>query len=647
MYKRLNVPYTYPPINFLTLQDYIKSLSYVAYWPLDDGVNNPFHRVFNPATAKGRQLALTPDFATDTNWTKGAGWTIAGGTAVATSAAAGALLSPTVAILQVGRAYEITYDVVVSSGSIAVKAGSGGTGTTRSASGTYTENIVCASSAALNFNPVTTFTGTIDNVSVKELNIPASDAVPTQLLNTDVWNGLGTGAWTAGNSATLSAQTTTRHDGVSGTVLRTTRNGVTSPYAAQNVLTVGQPTRVYGWCRSDGSVAPLVRYGTTTVFTGTTSTDWQPFDVIAIPTSTDLRLGNATNTGTQYSEFDVTVVALDTGIRQGTVIVDGDQELSGVGMYTVVAAATLTKSAASPHSGSQALRVTSTGTANSGANLASALNIGKRYRLTGWYRGDGSVGIPVFRTSGLIISTGTISATWVQVDTVFTADATTLRYVNNAATATSWAEFDDVTVTEVSPLVAVPVNGAILGNVETSRLLESVSYDGVNDFSNAYSAQLNSILPTGSKTFNIFVKINLAALTDGVSHTAFRIQIDGSNNLSLLKPTINNRFTLVMITPGGTSSVNITIPTVGWHLFSIVYDSSAGSVSLYLDGVLQQAATTGMTDWVGNLTTTANVLGASTISTVFWSGFLAHAWLENVAEPAERLLEAAKLGDTF
>ncbi len=163
--------------NFLAVYNYIInnffSNGLVAYWPFDE-TSGLLSRVVNPAVATGRNICLTPDFASGTNWVAGTGWAIGSGVATATAALAAATLSQTVIPLVIGRSYNVTFDLTVTIGSVKVQVGSGGNGTTRSANGTYSETIVCTTSTTLFFNPVSTFTGTIDNVVVNELNIPAS-----------------------------------------------------------------------------------------------------------------------------------------------------------------------------------------------------------------------------------------------------------------------------------------------------------------------------------------------------------------------------------------------------------------------------------------------------------------------------------------
>ncbi len=105
-------------------------------------------------------------FGADTDWTKGAGWTIAAG--VATAITSSAALSQNAAVtLVAGRSYTVTYDATRSAGSITVSVG-GTAGTARSTSATFTEVIIAGATQVLAFTG-TGFSGTIDNVVVTAL----------------------------------------------------------------------------------------------------------------------------------------------------------------------------------------------------------------------------------------------------------------------------------------------------------------------------------------------------------------------------------------------------------------------------------------------------------------------------------------------
>lgn len=110
-------------------------------------------------------ICVNGAFAADSDWTKGANWTISTGKARA-AAAEENLTAEDTTTLTIASVYYIVYTLEVTSGTIRVSDGVT-TGTTRSVSGTYAELFTAGAEAFL-FEPVTAFTGTIDNVAVYE-----------------------------------------------------------------------------------------------------------------------------------------------------------------------------------------------------------------------------------------------------------------------------------------------------------------------------------------------------------------------------------------------------------------------------------------------------------------------------------------------
>lgn len=105
-------------------------------------------------------------FASDTGWTKGAGWSIAAGVASATLSDA-ALSQSAAVTLVAGRSYTVTFTATQAAGSVVVSIG-GTAGTPRSTSATFTEVIVGGATQEIAFTG-TGFTGTLDNVIVTAL----------------------------------------------------------------------------------------------------------------------------------------------------------------------------------------------------------------------------------------------------------------------------------------------------------------------------------------------------------------------------------------------------------------------------------------------------------------------------------------------
>ena len=116
----------------------------------------------------GSEQVTNGDFSTDTNWTKGTGWTISGGLLNASSVSSNCFQSSSFIL---GKTYRVTYSISnYISGLFRVTIGSSGFGQNRSSNGTFTENIVYSGANFLYLRGSSSFNGSIDNVSVKEVD---------------------------------------------------------------------------------------------------------------------------------------------------------------------------------------------------------------------------------------------------------------------------------------------------------------------------------------------------------------------------------------------------------------------------------------------------------------------------------------------
>lgn len=125
----------------------------------------------------------------------------------------------------------------------------------------------------------------------------------TNLLVDGNMEASGTGAWSAGDGASLSKETISPRGGTQ--VLRIT--DVNLGNARQSVLIFGDTYRAYGFARGDGGSAPIVRSaGSSAAWTGTTSTAWQEFDVQFLATGGQFILEKDAVSG--YVDFDSVTV---------------------------------------------------------------------------------------------------------------------------------------------------------------------------------------------------------------------------------------------------------------------------------------------------------------------------------------------------
>jgi hypothetical protein len=123
-------------------------------------------------------------FSGDTGfWLTDPETTITGGEVVFAAASGAALFH--YEATELGKIYRITYTIkTLTAGTIYVRLGNTGNGTTRNAVGTYTEDITCSGTTTLTFY-ATALTATLDDVSLKEVGAAKRDGTFV--------TGLGTG----------------------------------------------------------------------------------------------------------------------------------------------------------------------------------------------------------------------------------------------------------------------------------------------------------------------------------------------------------------------------------------------------------------------------------------------------------------------
>jgi len=312
----------------------------------------------------------------------------------------------------------------------------------------------------------------------------------SELLADNDMESASTSSWSAGNSATLSKQTDSPHGGVR--CLRVARNGVNDPYAYQNPLDTGKRYHATGMVRSDGNATPGVGTDNTIFWTGTTSTEWQYFDVTFFADQDWLVLKAVTSTGTEYCEFDNVSCKEITGVLK-----DGDMEQSGVTFWNAGNSAIVVKQTGTPHGGTRCLRVTYNGTANPYGYQDDILTDGEQYRLIGWARSDGS-GQPRVDSGSTTHWTGTTSTEWQKFSAIITADGTTLKFYCIIGSS-GYCEFDDVT------LEPYPWNGGI------KILRKQGEYPYLDDDTTAYATFSDVCNPYATGEWQEIEESNLAA----------------------------------------------------------------------------------------------------------------------------------------
>lgn len=119
---------------------------------------------------KEPDLIVNGGFYEDADWTKGTGWTIGSNVASSDGSQSAASLLSQASLVVIDDVYKVVFTVsAYSAGSVTAEAGSSGSGTERSANGTYTENVTAAGSTTFAISADADFIGSIDNVSVRKL----------------------------------------------------------------------------------------------------------------------------------------------------------------------------------------------------------------------------------------------------------------------------------------------------------------------------------------------------------------------------------------------------------------------------------------------------------------------------------------------
>lgn len=461
----------------------------------------------------GSELVTNGGFDTDTGWTKGTGWdidtTTAGKAHCDGSQVATTNLSQSATVA--GLRYLVIFTVSgYSAGTVKAICGGSGAGTIRSADGTYIEAISeKGGGSGFTLQGDASFVGDIDNVSVKEI--------------------LGCASWTPGNSAALSKEYGTRTGGAGVQVLRATYNGTSYPLADQSILTVGKRYRATGWFRGDGAASPyVIDLNGGGRKDGTSSTNWQYFDV-------EWEAGHAIwacvcNTAVAgYAEFDDVSVVEVLDCKYWT-----------PGNNAELSKETGTRTGGS---GTEALRVTSGGS-NAYAQQTITV-IGKRYRITGWARGDGSA-FPKVSDFVTQLWFGSSSVDWQYFDVEYVAQDTRPILIVSTIVPTEYCEFDDVTLIEL-----IPVAGDVsLAQNKAVALGRDLVLNG--DFATDISSWVNSgwdtaVWDTGT--------MHLVEATAAFAHIYQGIGIEIGKTYSYSIDAVKNSGSTVFLQHGANSTI--------------------------------------------------------------------------------------------
>jgi hypothetical protein len=146
---------------------FVGSITNISVLEITDDTNLPRinYEGFSYQDALGSELVTNGTFDTDSNWNKGANWSILNG--VATSNGSG-LIQQSTSDLTPGKTYKISFEITeYTSGGVKLYSGSGSDASTyKNTVGTHTDTLVLNGSTTSLYS--NNFIGSIDNVSVKE-----------------------------------------------------------------------------------------------------------------------------------------------------------------------------------------------------------------------------------------------------------------------------------------------------------------------------------------------------------------------------------------------------------------------------------------------------------------------------------------------
>lgn len=248
-------------------------------------------------------------------------------------------------------------------------------------------------------------------------------------------------------------------DAVGGRALRLISPTTLSCWVSQNLPGIGL-TRLTGWARSTGSTHyPKILFDWATVWTGTTSTDWQPINVL-------LPCNSARNWAVTLADSANDHAANGYGVEFaglmvepfGGLIADGDMETPGVVLWQPINGAILTKTTDDPAPGANySLRIAKLAGGNyyPCARQTPPLIIGHIYRAQYWSRSDG-VGYTVVWFGNGTVGQVKRTTNWTIHEYVAVCYPGTYFQIGASISVAGegWVEYGPITVTDLSAAAA-------------------------------------------------------------------------------------------------------------------------------------------------------------------------------------------------
>jgi hypothetical protein len=228
-------------------------------------------------------------------------------------------------------------------------------------------------------------------------------------------------------------------------------------------------------------------------------------------------------------------------------------------------------------------------------------------------------------------STSVLKDQWVKLSLIIEPGIATV-YIGFglSGAAVEYVYYDNATVREANPLDSV-ITSATVGQPGQGNIPYVYNFDGINDFVDIYSTELNTILDTSKGSLIIVARLSAVAWADGVFRRAISLQADVNNQLIIQKRAGANEFSVTYLAGGTNKTITWTGETsTDLNMWTMTWDTTADEVNGYRNSVLESTLN-GLGVWAGNLGATTTNIGTTDQASNFFLGDLTYAILADEA----------------